>query len=105
MDDGRPAGVGPYSGELIAQRGGPAHDGSSGLPAFYPPAFIDPIREACAGRMTDLADTNYEDGSYKRVDAYNVNPNIFRTLRTGQAVLKSVVRNGHALVDVHLDQD
>jgi hypothetical protein len=40
------------------------------VPAFYPPDFIDPIREACAARMTELTDCNFDDGSYRRVDAY-----------------------------------
>jgi hypothetical protein len=40
------------------------------VPAFFPPEFIDPIREACQARMAEPGDRNYEDGSYKRSDAY-----------------------------------
>ena len=40
------------------------------LPAFFAPAFVDPIRDACKARMAEPGDTNYDDGSYKRVDAY-----------------------------------
>jgi hypothetical protein len=40
------------------------------VPGFYPAEFIDPIREACKERMVDPTDMNYDDGSYKRVDAY-----------------------------------
>lgn len=40
------------------------------VPAFYPPEFIDPIRAACEARIKEPGDMNYEDGSYKRFDAY-----------------------------------
>jgi hypothetical protein len=40
------------------------------VPAFYPPEFVDPVREACRTRIDEPGDANYEDGSYKRVDAY-----------------------------------
>lgn len=40
------------------------------VPAFFSPDFIDPIREACQARMAVEGDRNYDDGSYKRVDAY-----------------------------------
>src|SRR3954451_19364662 len=40
------------------------------VPAFFPPAFVDPIREMCKARMAEAGDRNYEDGSYKRSDAY-----------------------------------
>jgi hypothetical protein len=40
------------------------------VPAFFSPDFIDPIRDACKARMAEEGDRNYEDGSYKRADAY-----------------------------------
>lgn len=40
------------------------------VPAFYPPAFVDPIRDSCKALMEQAGDVNYDDGSYKRVDAY-----------------------------------
>ena len=44
-----------------------------------------------------------EKGSTRRVDAYNVNPNILRTLKPGHAALKSVARDRHAIVHVYPD--
>jgi phytanoyl-CoA dioxygenase PhyH len=40
------------------------------VPGFFSPDFIDPIREACKARMAEEGDRNYDDGSYKRSDAY-----------------------------------
>src|SRR5471032_1815065 len=40
------------------------------VPAFFPPEFIDPIREICKARMEVPGDRNYDDGSYKRSDMY-----------------------------------
>ena len=40
------------------------------VPGFFSHEFIDPIREACKARMAEPGDRNYEDGSYKRADAY-----------------------------------
>lgn len=48
--------------------------------------------------------TGFSDkGTFKRVDTYNVSPNILRTLQKGYAVVKSVERNGHAVIHVHRD--
>jgi hypothetical protein len=44
-----------------------------------------------------------EKGSVRRVDAYNVNPNVLRTLKTGQLALRSVARARHAIVHVYPD--
>ena len=46
-----------------------------------------------------------DEGSVKRVPAYNVSPNILRTLATGVAVLRSTARNRHAIVHVYRDGD
>lgn len=46
-----------------------------------------------------------EKGSVRRVDAYNVNPNILRTLRTGYVALKSIARERHAIVHVYRDTE
>jgi hypothetical protein len=40
------------------------------VPAFFSPDFIDPIRDACKTRMAEEGDRNYDDGSYKRSEAY-----------------------------------
>jgi hypothetical protein len=45
-----------------------------------------------------------EKGTHKRVDAYNINPNILRTLQQGFAVIKSVTRNGHGVVHIYRDE-
>lgn len=44
-----------------------------------------------------------EKGSVRRVDAYNVNPNVLRTLKIGRLALRSVDRDRHALVQVYRD--
>jgi hypothetical protein len=44
-----------------------------------------------------------EKGSIRRVDGYNVNPNILRTLKTGRLALLSVERERHAIVHVYRD--
>jgi hypothetical protein len=44
-----------------------------------------------------------EKGSIRRVDAYNVNPNVLRTLKTGHLALRSVERARHAIVHVYRD--
>ena len=40
------------------------------IPGFFPAVFVDPIRNACEARINEPGDANYEDGSYRRVDAY-----------------------------------
>ncbi len=40
------------------------------VPAFYRPEFVGRTLEACKARMEQPGDVNYDDGSYKRVDAY-----------------------------------
>ena len=40
------------------------------IPGFFPASFVEPIREACEARINEPGDANYDDGSYKRVDAY-----------------------------------
>jgi hypothetical protein len=42
-----------------------------------------------------------EKGSARRVDTYNVNPNVLRTLKTGCLALRSVERERHAIVHVY----
>ncbi len=47
-------------------------------------------------------ETGYsEKGTVKRVDGYNVNPNILRNLATGKVVVRSVARERFAIVNVH----
>jgi hypothetical protein len=45
-----------------------------------------------------------EKGSIRRVDAYNINPNVLRTLMTGRLALRSVARERHAIVHVYRDR-
>jgi hypothetical protein len=45
-----------------------------------------------------------EKGSIRRVDAYNVNPNVLRTLKIGRLALRSVHRERHAIVNVYRDR-
>jgi hypothetical protein len=44
-----------------------------------------------------------EKGSIRRVDGYNVNPNVLRTLKRGHLALLSVERERHAIVHVYRD--
>jgi Type IV secretion-system coupling protein DNA-binding domain len=44
-----------------------------------------------------------EKGSARRVDTYNVNPNVLRTLKVGRLALMSVERERHAIVNVYRD--
>jgi hypothetical protein len=46
-----------------------------------------------------------EKGSVRRVDAYNVNPNVLRTLKVGRLALRSVERDRHAIVHVYRDRE
>jgi hypothetical protein len=45
-----------------------------------------------------------EKGSVRRVDTYNVNPNVLRTLKSGRLALRSVERERHAIVNVYRDR-
>ncbi len=40
------------------------------VPAFYPRAMMDEILAACVARVDVDGDTNFDDGSYRRADAY-----------------------------------
>jgi hypothetical protein len=40
------------------------------VPAYYPRAMMDEIRAACVARVDVEADSNFADGSYRRVDTY-----------------------------------
>jgi len=51
----------------------------------------------------DFATGFAEKGSVRRVDAYNINPNVLRTLKTGRLALRSIERDRHALVHVYRD--
>ena len=44
-----------------------------------------------------------EKGTHKRVDGFNVSPNILRELKQGHAVVKSVPRGRHAIVHIYRD--
>ena len=44
-----------------------------------------------------------EKGSVRRVDTYNINPNVLRTLSKGRLALLSVERERHAIVNVYRD--
>jgi hypothetical protein len=46
-----------------------------------------------------------EKGSIRRVDAYNVNPNVLRTLKKGRLALRSVERDRHAIVHVYRERE
>jgi hypothetical protein len=51
-------------------------------------------------------ETGYsEKGTAKRVDAYNVNPNILRNLSTGKVAIRSVARERFAIVDVYRESE
>ncbi len=53
--------------------------------------------------QVDFATGFAEKGSIRRVDAYNVNPNILRTLRKGCLALRSAERERHTIVNVYRD--
>ena len=40
------------------------------IPSFFAAELVDSIRRDCQARIDGAGDTNYDDGSYKRVDAY-----------------------------------
>ena len=40
------------------------------IPGFFTPELVDSIRGDCQARIDGPGDTNFDDGSYKRVDAY-----------------------------------